>query len=70
MDIFLQQIINGLTLGSIYALVALGYRPAEATRLIETAETAGAGADEGAAGPSTEDLIRRALQSAARAGGA
>ena len=25
MDIFLQQLINGLTLGSIYALVALGY---------------------------------------------
>ncbi len=25
MDIFLQQIINGLTLGSIYAVVALGY---------------------------------------------
>ncbi|MEY3202531.1 MAG: hypothetical protein RIR70_2081 [Pseudomonadota bacterium] len=25
MEIFLQQIINGLTLGSIYALVALGY---------------------------------------------
>jgi branched-chain amino acid transport system permease protein len=25
LDIFLQQIINGLTLGSIYALVALGY---------------------------------------------
>ncbi|WP_121240282.1 branched-chain amino acid ABC transporter permease [Sulfurisoma sediminicola] len=25
MDIFLQQIFNGLTLGSIYALVALGY---------------------------------------------
>ena len=25
MDIFLQQIINGLTLGSVYALVALGY---------------------------------------------
>lgn len=25
MDIFIQQIINGLTLGSIYALVALGY---------------------------------------------
>jgi len=39
------------------ALVALGYRPAEATRLLK------------AAGPgthSTEDLIRRALQSAAR----
>jgi branched-chain amino acid transport system permease protein len=25
LDIFLQQIINGLVLGSIYALVALGY---------------------------------------------
>ena len=25
MDIFIQQLINGLTLGSIYALVALGY---------------------------------------------
>ena len=39
------------------ALVALGYKPAEATRLLK------------AAGPgthSTEELIRRALQSAAR----
>ena len=25
MDIFLQQLINGITLGSVYALVALGY---------------------------------------------
>jgi len=25
MDIFLQQVINGLSLGSIYALIALGY---------------------------------------------
>src|SRR5262249_22619435 len=25
MDIFLQQLINGVTLGSVYALVALGY---------------------------------------------
>ena len=25
METFLQQIINGLTLGSVYALVALGY---------------------------------------------
>ncbi|HQW21331.1 MAG TPA: branched-chain amino acid ABC transporter permease, partial [Rhodocyclaceae bacterium] len=25
MDILLQQIINGLTLGSLYAIVALGY---------------------------------------------
>jgi ABC-type branched-subunit amino acid transport system permease subunit len=24
-DIFLQQLINGLTLGSVYAIVALGY---------------------------------------------
>lgn len=58
---------------ALAALVALGYRPAEASRLIETAESAGAGeaaVASGAAGPSTEDLIRRALQSAARAGGA
>ena len=25
MEIFLQQIVNGLTLGSVYAVVALGY---------------------------------------------
>ena len=25
MDIFFQQIINGLVIGSVYALVALGY---------------------------------------------
>ena len=25
MDVFLQQIINGLVLGSMYALIALGY---------------------------------------------
>src|SRR5574343_594300 len=25
MDIFIQQVINGLTLGAVYALVALGY---------------------------------------------
>ena len=25
MDIFIQQLINGLVLGSMYALVALGY---------------------------------------------
>ena len=25
MDIFLQQMVNGLTIGSLYALVALGY---------------------------------------------
>ncbi len=25
MDIFIQQIVNGLVIGSIYALIALGY---------------------------------------------
>ena len=25
MDTFIQQMINGLTLGSVYALIALGY---------------------------------------------
>ncbi|HKT71703.1 MAG TPA: Holliday junction branch migration protein RuvA [Steroidobacteraceae bacterium] len=39
------------------ALVALGYRPAEATRLLKSV---------GAGTHSTEELIRRALQSAAR----
>jgi Holliday junction DNA helicase RuvA len=39
------------------ALVALGYRPAEATRLLQAA---------GPGSHSTEELIRRALQGAAR----
>jgi holliday junction DNA helicase RuvA len=39
------------------ALVALGYRPAEAARLLKSIEQQGAG---------TEELIRRALQAAAR----
>ncbi|HEY7753786.1 MAG TPA: Holliday junction branch migration protein RuvA [Steroidobacteraceae bacterium] len=39
------------------ALVALGYRPPEATRLLKSVEGEGAG---------TEELIRRALQAAAR----
>ena len=25
MDVFVQQLVNGLTLGSVYALIALGY---------------------------------------------
>jgi Holliday junction DNA helicase RuvA len=41
------------------ALVALGYKPGEATRLLKAAAADGAAA-------STEDLIRRALQGAAR----
>jgi Holliday junction DNA helicase RuvA len=39
------------------ALVALGYRPAEVTRLLKSVNNEGAG---------TEELIRRALQAAAR----
>jgi holliday junction DNA helicase RuvA len=39
------------------ALVALGYRPAEAARLLKSVEQQGGG---------TEELIRRALQAAAR----
>ncbi len=39
------------------ALVALGYRPVEVTRLLKSVESEGAG---------TEELIRRALQAAAR----
>lgn len=39
------------------ALIALGYRPAEVTRLLKSVDNEGAG---------TEELIRRALQAAAR----
>lgn len=59
--------VAGARSEALAALVALGYKPAEATRLIETAEGA-AGAEGGEA--STEDLIRRALRSAVRTGGA
>lgn len=31
MDIFIQQIVNGLVLGSIYALIALGYTMANSS---------------------------------------
>jgi Holliday junction DNA helicase RuvA len=46
------------------ALVALGYKPGEATRLLKNA-TGGTGSADSSA-LSTEELIRRALQSAAR----
>jgi Holliday junction DNA helicase RuvA len=46
------------------ALVALGYKPAEATRLLKHATTAGESETTDAL--STEQLIRRALQSAGR----
>ena len=38
MDIFIQQIINGLILGSIYALVALGYTMVYGLSLIHISE--------------------------------
>ena len=41
----------------VLPLVALGYRPAEVTRLLKSVDNEGAG---------TEELIRRALQAAAR----
>ena len=48
---------------ALAALVALGYRPAEATRMVDAAEEAA-----GDAPASTEEVIRRALQSAVRSG--
>jgi Holliday junction DNA helicase RuvA len=49
---------------ALAALVALGYRPAEAAHMVDVAE---AGADGASA--STEEVIRRALQSVARSVG-
>ena len=46
----------GVAAEAFSALVALGYKPAEATRMLRNADPAG----------STEDLIRGALQGAAR----
>jgi holliday junction DNA helicase RuvA len=48
---------DGIEAEALNALLALGYKPAEATRLIKTAA-------DGT--QSTEELIRRALQAAAR----
>jgi Holliday junction DNA helicase RuvA len=47
------------------ALVALGYRPQEATQLLKTVQ-AGVAPDAPGDGLGTEELIRRALQGAAR----
>ena len=52
---FLQQMVNGLAWGSIYALIALGYKPQDASRMVVAVN------DEGI--QSSEDLIRRALKS-------
>ena len=46
MDVLLQQVINGLVLGSIYALVALGYSDKEAALSLK-ALPAGVGVSEG-----------------------
>jgi branched-chain amino acid transport system permease protein len=39
-DIFIQQLINGLVLGSMYALVALGYTMVYGIRTSSTSPTA------------------------------
>ena len=49
----LQQAVNALFLGSIYALIALGYKPPEASRMVSKVFEAGMG---------TEAIIRAALQ--------
>ena len=35
MDVFLQQVINGLVMGSMYALVALGYNEKDAAAALK-----------------------------------
>ena len=55
METFLQQFINGLSLGAIYALIALGYRAADADQAVRRAALALGGK------ASTEALIKRAL---------
>ena len=54
-----QRAVNGVgaQAEAYAALVALGYRPGEVTRLLKSVDNEGAG---------TEELIRRALQAAAR----
>ena len=49
--------VRGAEAEAYSALVALGYRPGEVTRLLKSVDNEGAG---------TEELIRRALQAAAR----
>ena len=57
MSEFIQQLLNGLSLGAIYALIALGYKPPEVVRLLKSADEPGL---------STTEIIRRALKSAAK----
>jgi len=58
MDILTQQLINGLVLGSVYALVALGYKPPEARRMLDRVPESVT---------SVEELLRAVLRSAAGA---
>ena len=54
-EYFLELFLGGLTRGSIYALIALGYKPAEAARV------GAAGDDESVV--DSEEMIRRAPKS-------
>ena len=49
----IQNLINGLIAGGIYALIALGYRPAEAGKMVRSVLQDGM---------STEEVIKAALQ--------
>ena len=52
---FLSHLIYGLQLGAIYALVALGYKPQEASRMVSNIAKPDA---------SSETLSREALRAA------
>ena len=55
MENIIQLFIYGLQLGSVYALVALGYKPQEASRMVSKIARPDA---------SSETLIREALRAA------
>ena len=44
-DIFLQQLLNGIVLGSFYALVALGYSQVDADRAVRSVVESGSTGD-------------------------
>ena len=56
-NLFVTELVSGITHGSVYALIALGYKPPEVTRLLRSADEPGL---------STTEIIRRALKSAVR----
>ena len=57
MEQFLQQLTNGLAIGGIYALIALGYKLPEASRMVNAVDSDGL---------SSEAIIRLALQASVR----